>query len=446
MKFTPRQFAVLCIVALSNPHAAWSMEEEGNPGSEIDISESIDISDDEGNSVASPKSNTITLTHKVSHRPRYMSGIVNNRSSFRVEYSNYFWDAFFVRLDSKENLFWNNDHRAKAEQETYLFENITPEAFVQYSGAGSSISVTAGLQKLIWGESEGGVITDVVSPRNFSELFFIPLEESRLGQFMLSTDYFSSYGDWTVFYVPRAKFNKMPEPGTAYYIDPFGGAAEVQDNISDGNRYEYGARWKKTFGRSDVSVMAANLIDNDYAFQRKGASDAGQPVIARVEQRLTMTGVAFNYVVGDFLFKGEMGLKSPKAFNNSDFSLIERDVIDSALGFTYSLGGSNSLGVEFVNSHIVDWSEEIESAPQDANSMVMDMTLYFLNDTLGINWLNIYQRPFESLTSSLRTSYDWSDNLTFSFDVHVIDVDDARSELYPQRDQDQLFLGIQYKF
>ncbi len=116
------------------------------------------------------------------------------------------------------------DKATEAEDEEVLFETSSKEAFLQASFADTSIK--GGVQIMIWGESDGGAIADVISPRDYSELFFISLEESRIGQPMLIIDQFSAIGDWSLFYIHDPEFNEYPEKGTAYYYDPFDGQAE----------------------------------------------------------------------------------------------------------------------------------------------------------------------------------------------------------------------------
>ncbi len=454
---------LVCCLVLSIPLGAQERKETVDPKSQVAPDEDIDLSKAEpsaGNagafehidlsridkSDASSKAMRSTLGHEGSFRTRGQHGVVNNRSWFRIEYSKFFLDSFFVQIDSKLNAFWSNDHRAKAEDQATLFETNTQEAFLQYSGTGGYTSIKTGVQRLIWGESEAGAITDEVSPRNFSELFFAPLEESRIGQFMLNLDHFSSSGDWSFFFVPNPKFNKYPKSGTAYYVDPFNGLADIRDEPSDKKQYEYGMRWKKTFGKSDISFMAASLVDNDYVFHMDGVTDAGRLLISRLKQRFTLTGVTFNYAKGKYLLKGEVGLKSPKGFNDAAFQIIEKDVIDSSLGLTSSLGQSNTIGLEVVNSYVRNWNNTIVGVPRDTSSLVLNTTLFFFNNTLSVNWLTIYNRPFTSYQSSVRTSYKWNDNTTFSVDAHVIDVPDKNSSLRPYRDQDQIVFRVQYQF
>jgi hypothetical protein len=450
MKARRRIACLLGCLALSLPLGAQeskgarapgpAVEPAVEPARDIDpantgSSSAIDLSTKDSDS--SSKDLRITLAHEISYRGPRESGVVNNRSWFRVEYSKFFMDSFYVHLDSKLNAYWSNDHRARAQDKRVLLETNTPEAFLQYSGAGGQTSLKVGQQRLIWGESEAGAITD---------LFLIPLEESRLGQFMVTLDRFTPGGDWTFFAVPRARFNKYPRARTAYDFDPFAGLADVRDESSRGKSHEYGMRWKKTFHGSDISFMAADLIDNDYAFRADGAGSEGRPLVSRLKQRFTLAGGTFNYARGKFLLKGEVAYKSPKPFNDASFRLIRKDVIDSALGLTYSLGQSDTVGLEIVNSHVLDWDDAIVGVPRNTNSLVLNTTLFFLNERLSANWLTVYRGPFTSLQSSLRTSYKWSDNTTFSVDAHLISARNRNSGLHRFHDQNQLVFRVEYKF
>ncbi len=385
-----------------------------------------------------------TLRHEISYKTEDPDGIQSNRTSFRLEYSKFFLNNFYLQFDSKISAFWSNDHRAEAEDEEILFKTGSKEAFLQASFADTSVK--AGVQIVIWGESDGGAITDVISPRDYSELFFISLEDSRIGQPMLVLDQFSPIGDWSLFFIPDPEFNKYPEKGTAYYFDPFAGLAEYQDDESDEEPFEYGLRWKKTFGKSDIGIMGASLIDNDYVYRLDGYTDSGKLLLTKKKQRYNMIGVTFNYAKGNFLLKGEIGKKSPKAFNDASFQIVEKDVVDTALGLEYSPGGSYTLSLEAVNSHIVDWNDEIQSVPQDSNSVVVVWSKTFFNEDLSVNWMSSYSEPYISYVHSLGTSYDWNDNLTLYFDAFYPDIKDEENGYWIYRDQKQIVLKIQYQF
>lgn len=369
--------------------------------------------------------------------------VVNNRSSLRVEYEKHVLSDFYFRLDSKLIAHWANDHQAEARDRDLHLASVTREAFVQFSRG--SVSVKAGKQILIWGESDAGAITDVISPRNFSELFFIPLEEARIGQFMVTVDRFAPSGDWSLFYVPDAQYNEYPETGTAYFIDPFPGT-DVRGG--DVDRSEYGLRWKRTFGRSDIALMAAHLVDNDIGYAFGGIDAGGRPWLQRVKQRYAMLGGTFNFASGDWIVSGELAWKRPRAFNTASLSLIERDQVDMSLRAEYALGkgGQHTVSLEATNGHVVGWDEDIVGVPRNAASLVFGWNNVFANETFTVNLLSVMSRPYASLQHSLFTSYKWSDRLSINLDLFYLDVDDDRNPLSIYRGRNNAVLRLLYQF
>ncbi|MGH8081857.1 MAG: hypothetical protein ACREP7_14885, partial [Lysobacter sp.] len=321
----------------------------------------------------------VSLKHEVSYKFASPERLVNNRSSVRLEYSKPLTSNLYLRLDTKLNLYWSDDHRAQARDKDLFREQVTREAYLQSSFGNTSFRI--GYQILPWGVSEGGAITDEISPRNSSEFFFIPLEESRIGQPMLTTDHFSETGQWTAFFVPKPAYNKYPDRGSEYYIPGAFDKKKPNDSWGDTNKYEYGARWKRTFGKSDLSLMLASLIDNDYQVR---------------QQRFQMYGFAANIAKDNFLFRAEVALKKPRAYfarpaGSSDLSIVESDQFDSSFGFDYSPGGRQlTYSAEVVWSRLLDWRSDIVGRERDEYQLVGSMSNRFFSDDLTLSFLTIY--------------------------------------------------------
>ena len=406
--------------------------------------DSIEVNDAEKSFWQSlSKRSRVTLRHETSYRTQETKEIVNNRLSAQLEYSQFFLNNFYVRLDTKANVFFENDHRAKAEKENVLLEQVTREAFLQ--GSLGNTSFQLGIQNLIWGESDGGALTDVISPRNASELFFIPLEESRIGQFMFRVEHFSDNGDFSFFYTPDAEFDELPDPGTAYDVFSLPMNIEVEKE-KDSDLYEFGGRWIKTFGKSDISLMAANLIENNRHFAFKEFSSNGNIILEEQTQRFSMVGVTFNYVRDSLLWRGEFAYKSSLVFSDSNFNPQEKKVYDTSLSLQYSLPGNDSISMEWVNRHINDWNNTLQGVEKDNSSIILNWQSSYFNEELSINVLSIYSFPYTSFQHSVRTTYDWIDNWSINFDFHIVDVQDSRSALSPYENEHQIVFKIQYQF
>jgi hypothetical protein len=385
-----------------------------------------------------------TLKHETFYKITRPDGIKSNRTSLRLEYSRSIGPHFFVQLDTKQTLFWGDDHRAKAQEKKMTTENFTREAFCQASFADTSIK--AGVQILIWGESEGGAITDVISPRDYSEAFFISLEASRIGQPMILIDQFTPLGDVSAFFIPDPEFNDYPEDNTAYHYDEFIDPVRYRDESSGTPDYEFGGRWKKTFGQSDVALMAASLIENDYIHRLNEIDTDGAMILTKKKERFTLAGLTFNHVRGNFLYKGEIGMKFPQHFNNADLQVEKTDVLDAAIGLEYSPGGAYTLGLELVNRHVMDWDSDLAGVHENATSVVLLWEKDFLNEIFSLSWLSIYTTPDEGYLHTLRTTYKWSDHLCLKFEAFYPHVSDPENTLWVYRDQKQVAMKIQVQF
>ena len=383
----------------------------------------------------------ISLKHETSYKFASPTRVVNNRSSVRLEYSKPLTSNLYLRLDTKLNLHWSNDHRAEAKDEDLFRELVTREAYLQSSFGSTSIRL--GYQILPWGVSEGGAITDEVSPRNNAEFFFISLEESRVGQPMLVMDNFGDSGQWTAFFVPQPGYNKYPDHGSEYDIPGAFDRNAPDDDWDNTGTNEFGARWKRTFGKSDISLMAARLIDNDYLVR---------------QQRFGMYGLTANIAIDNLLLRAEVALKQPRAFfarsaDSSGLKVVESDQFDSSFGFDYSPGGQVlTYSAEVVWSRLLDWQRlldwghHIVGREQDEYSLVGSVSNRFFNDDLTLRWLTIYAKPYTSFQHKFLSSYLIDDNSTVYFELFFPDERDERSGTWPYRDQKQFVVRYQYQF
>jgi hypothetical protein len=377
----------------------------------------------------------VSLKHEVSYKFASPKRVVNNRSSVRLEYYKALTGNLYFRLDTKLNLHWSNDHRARAKDEDPFRELVTREAYLQSSFGNTSFRL--GYQILPWGVSEGGAITDEVSPRNSAEFFFVSLEESRVGQPMLTADHFGDSGQWTAFFVPRPGYNKYPDRGSEYDIPGAFDRNAPDDDWGNAGTYEFGARWKRTFGKSDISLMAARLIDNDYLVR---------------QQRFRMYGLTANIAIDNLLLRAEVALKQPRAFfarstGNSGLTIVESDQFDSSFGFDYSPGGRQlTYSAEVIWSRLLDWDSDIVGRERNEYSLVGSVSNRFFNDELTLSWLTIYTRPYASFQHRFLSSYLIDDNSTVYFEFFYPDERDERSGTWPYRDQKQFVIRYQYQF
>lgn len=373
----------------------------------------------------------VTLAYESAYKTEAPEDVVKSRLLGGFEYSEHFLDHYFAQVDVRSSAFLHNDHRRGVERT----DTRITEAYLQASFG--RVAVTAGIQTLPWGESILAPITDEISPRDNRELFNFNLDELRLGQPMFSVDRFTDRGRLSAFVVPEPEFDRNPERGSAYFFTPFGFAERLEGDA----RGEYGVSYRRSFESADITFMAASLIDNNYALR------LDTPELAtRVRQRFTLTGVAFNRAMGPFILRGELAVKSPKAFNDAALQIVRRDEVDTYLALEYAARPSLSISVQGTHQYIDGWTPEIASAPQDRRSYLLSLTKLFLHDNLTIDVMSFFNGPYDSRVTLVLGSFKWNDHLTIGFNAVYPDTDDARSPAFDVRDQKQIGFKVQYQF
>ncbi len=384
------------------------------------------------------------LAYKIIEPQRFM----NNRISLKFEYSKFLFNLFTLHIDSKLSTFLADDHRTKntavwVDDKVYdsqlAFGGRTRDFYIQTSF--NKTSIKTGFQTLAWGESDFATVTDEISPLDYREPLSLNIDDFRLNQFMITIDQYSSIGKWSIFFVPYARFNEHAKEGSGYYYDPYNGSVQYETDVQDGNLFEYGIRWKKTFGKSDISIIATSLINNEYTLQM-----VNPELILRSKQRYHIAGFTFNHAINNFLLKGEVALKTSKTFNDTSFQILKRNTFDASFGFDYSVNATLKLSVEAVNYHVINWDEQILGVPEDNYMLLFVMGKSLLKNNLSIYWVTMYNGPFTSFFNVCTTSYNLNDHFTLYLDVLIPSSKNVNSGFYLYRNQKQVGFKIQYQF
>lgn len=297
----------------------------------------------------------------------------------------------------------------------------------------------------IWGEVDGNEITDIISPRDYSELFFVKLEDSRMRQEMVTLNQYTSFGNFNLFYIPKPSFNRLPDQGTEYYIDIFGEGVEIKEDKKKDNGPEFGIRWIKNFEKGNVSLMYANLLENEYSYEF--IDEIGpETLLEKSTQRFQMIGATVSYTKGSFLWKGEFAKKTSLTFADSNFNLYKNEVIDYAASIEYS-GSLYSIGIDIDDRYVLNWEKKISDDVQEHNTTItFCCDRNFLNNDLTIEFETSYLMQEYAIEYSLDATYQFNDYLKFEGEVFVIDVSNKNSSLWEYKDQDRLSVRMVYQF
>jgi len=386
----------------------------------------------------------VTLRHEIAYmQTPSIDTIETNRSSARLEWDKLLTENVYVTFDGKANVYWPVDRRAKALGEGYLTRYPIRELFLQASKG--DLSVSLGRQVVIWGESEIAAVVDIISPRNISDFYFTSLDESRIGQNMVSLDYYSRFGRWNLLYVNNPEVNEDPILDGDYDIDGLRvGDFTIAGHNPDLNP-EYGVRWKQSIGKGDFSILAADVASNDAFY---GIKEDSNNSAFRVKQypRYRFIGGAANIVVGDSSVSMEVAYKKNMPYQSTDnvTGLARRNTGEVAFSINHNVSSTHSVYLGASNVHVIKDVSTLENADRDSNDLAIGWNGSFKHEIISASY--DYQHQFQDETSihTASLSYAATSNLFYTIDIFLLSADDEEKFSFFQ--QNSVLFTLEYIF
>lgn len=254
-----------------------------------------------------------------------------------------FYDAVY-QINGRDN--YTSEVLDAYESETEL-----GEAWLQ-GKLTRSVDLKLGRQIVVWGKSDNIRVTDVINPLDNREPGMVDIEDLRLPLSMARLDYY--VGDWglTALAIPEIRFNKNPAYGSDFY--PYPTAMPYEAVPADGgNNTEYALAANGIFSGWDLSLYWGQLYDDTPHSVMVGSTPQLQ------HSRLTMTGLAANAAVDNWLLKAELAYFNGLEYSSLPGQSMQR--MDTLLGVEYSGFSETTLSLEVVNRHVANYDSALLS-------------------------------------------------------------------------------------
>ena len=355
----------------------------------------------------------------------------NNRLGVNIRYQNPFAPGWLLQASGQARVYWNKDYEYEANSNHIDTEYRVNEFFLQRSFSRHSIKF--GRQTVVWGETVGNSVLDVINHTEFRDLTIIDIEDARLNQWMVVWDFFGEGSDFSTFLNLYPEFNPAPVRGSPFFFEP-------EFNLTDYRRegeflYEIGTQWRKSFEGSDIAIMAAYLYENQLRYEDPPSGVGNAVSIAndflllgftanRAIGRLLLTfDLAFSHdVVADsFAFPG-----TPAPVSASD---LKKDRIGTSFGFEYAIDNDQSISVGIQAQKLLNEKEGLEPGQALVNEGINGNALMRYSNTLmngDLVFSSTVQGDLEgdSLLVQLGLNYTLNDDWAVSSQIITINADD----------------------
>ena len=312
--------------------------------------------------------------------------VENNRLQFNIRYQNPFAPGWLLQGSAWYRVYWDQDYMAEGDNSDHNTEGQLNELFVQYSSGAHSFKF--GNQTVVWGETVGNSVLDVINHIEFRDFTIIDIEDARLNQAMFIWDYFgddnsSSFSSFLNLY---PEFNPAPVRDSPLFFDP-------GYNLPDYDRsgkvlLEAGTQWKKSFEGSDIAFMAAYLFENQLRNEAPmpGDSDAkpdindflllGFSANRAIGRVLLNFDLAFshNILANSFAFPGTSSLAAPLN--------LRKDQVGTSFGFEYAIDNEQSMSLGIQAQKILDERDGLLPGQQLANEGIFGSWLVRYSNSL----------------------------------------------------------------
>ncbi len=287
--------------------------------------------------------------------------IENNRLQFNIRYQNAFAPGWLLQSSGWYRVYWDQDYMADNTEIDSHTESQLNELFVQYSRGAHSFKF--GNQTVVWGETIGNSVLDVINHIEFRDFTIIDIEDARLNQPMFIWDYFGddNSSSFSTFINLYPEFNPVPVRGSPLFFDP-------GFNLPDYDRsgkvlLEAGTQWKKSFEGSDIGLMVAYLYENQLRYDPplSGSEDARPDIndflllgfsANRAIGRLLLNfdlAYSHNILANSFAFPGTSSLSAPVN--------VRKDQIGTSFGFEYAIDNDQNVSLGIQVQKILDMKE-----------------------------------------------------------------------------------------
>ena len=394
--------------------------------------------------------------HLVEPLPGYLlskhGDLENNRFGINLRYQNAFALGWLLQGSWQARAYWPGDYEYTANNDNLDAEYRVNELFVQRSLDQQSLKL--GRQTVVWGETVGNSVLDVINHTEYRDFGTIDIEDARLNQWMLVWDVFKDSGNWSSFINLYPEFNPQPVVGSPFYVPlPY----ELNDYIrSDKTLFEVGTQWSKSFEGSDIALMAAYLYENQLRYPQANP----QPIdFVALTNDFVLLGLSANRAIGKLLLSADIALSHGLLLDESTLSGgggfglasdIKKDQIALSLGFEYGISNLQSLSVSIQAKRMLDERDGLADEQQLINKGVYGSWLVrysnqVMNDNLGLS--ATLQGDLEGDTGLLFLGADYSLNDRWQVAGQIISIISKKNSPLAIFDQDlRLGLIVTYAF
>jgi hypothetical protein len=315
-----------------------------------------------------------------------------------------------------------------------------------------------GKQQVVWGQSDGIKVLDVVNPQSFREFILDDFDDSRIPLWMVNLGHpIGDSSSLQILWIPDTSYNEFAEIGSPYtitsprlvpVIPPYliAGVERVDhpDNIFSDS--DAGFRLNSFVAGWDVSVnYLYHYQDTPVIYQQM---EAGDRVSLHPEyERNHLLGGTLSNAFGALTLRGEVAYNSNTFLLSNDLSqegIVDSPELSSVLGLDWQASSDTVISAQWFYSYLLDYERSVvrDEAEQLASLLLLSD---FDNASWQLRVLALYSINDEDSLVQVKLKYWISSDLEMWVGADIFD-GNQRGLFGQFDDEDRFLLGLKYGF
>ncbi len=311
-----------------------------------------------------------------------------------------------------------------------------------------------GKQQIVWGETDGLKLLDVVNPQNFREFILADFDESRIPLWSVKHDFMVDELNVQLVWIPDNSYHDLPELDHPFFpksnLPELGNSQAMFNPVNKQTRFfkdsEFGVKLNQFKNGWDVSLNYLYTFDDFAIFGIQSSADPGFDLaVTPYYSRYHVIGGSFNKAVNSISLRGEVAANINREFGTLDSfdfpSNVTKNQLSSAIGVDW-LPGENMFSAQVFVDKVFNVKTLFGRDPFDSFLTFLYRRDLF-NDSMTLEFQEIHNLKRGDGLARVSANYFLLSNLELTAGTDLFYGDE--NELFGQfTKQNRMSLGLKW--
>lgn len=277
-----------------------------------------------------------------------------------------------------------------------------------------------GKQQVVWGESDGLKLLDVINPQSFREFVLDDSDDSRIPLWMLNYQYqLASSGNLQLLLIPDTTTHELSSEVSPFALRspllvPQIPASNTSNQIvidqavapsQQVKHGDIGLRYSSFVNSWDVSLnYLYHTVDEPVVL---AVVDESGVVVSPEFKRSHLLGASVSTAVDSWVLRAELAYETDRYIRTQSIlsGVLKSDQVSAVVGIDWQGWSDQFLSVQWFHRYLPSHRQAVV-AEKNENTLTLLWQYSMLNETLNLEWLHLHSLDREDGVAQWKLNYN----------------------------------------